>query len=126
MEWYHVYLFTRLDSIQSFCTCGAIMLGTILILECVFLLIIFDDLDEETRSQFKKGNKLAAIALAVTLLGFLLIPTQKEAAAIYLLPKLAHSDFTKEAQQLPTDAAKLVRLKLEQWIADMEPSAGKK
>lgn len=52
---------------------------------------------------------------------FAAVPNQKEAAAIYLLPKLAHSDFAKKAQQIPTDAAKVMRLKLESWIADMDP-----
>jgi hypothetical protein len=52
----------------------------------------------------------------------MLMPTQKEFAAIYLIPKLANSEtaqtFAKEASTLPVDAVRLMKSKMEQWAED--------
>ena len=69
----------------------------------------------------KKAYFASLGAALFFLTGALAIPTQKEAAAIYLLPKLAKSEFASEASKIPTDAAKLLRLKLEQYIAEIDP-----
>jgi hypothetical protein len=121
MEWWHIYLFTRLDSLNGVFFVVSTALGIILAAVTVFLPIILKDLSDEGENTFKKWLKIAVAAFVVSLLGVIAVPTQKEAAAIYLLPKLAKSDFAKEAQQIPTEAAKLMRLKLESWVADTEP-----
>jgi len=79
------------------------------------------DFGDDHGPAIKRAFKITVAVWLFATFAALAIPTQKEAAAIYLLPKLAKSDFTKEASKIPTDAAKLMRLKLESWIADMEP-----
>lgn len=120
MEWWHVYLFTRLDSLNFLlCICFAIGLVVTIILGIAWF--AENDVDDDAAVKYK-GLFMRGVAAILTVAAVsVLIPTQKEAAAIYLLPKLAHSDFAKEAQQIPTDAAKVMRLKLESWIADMDP-----
>jgi hypothetical protein len=133
MEWWHVYLFTRLDGFNTACS-FLFGLGLIATVVAVFGGLMAHDwaktFGSESNKEYIAGfNRLVKVAPAVMVVGGLLsiaIPTQKEAAAIYLLPKLANSQFVTEAQQIPTDAAKLMRLKLEQWIADMEPAKEKK
>jgi len=83
--------------------------------------MVLDVLEKEHKPIFWKWIGFTIGLFIFGIVGSVAIPTQKEAAAIYLLPKLAKSDFAKEAQQIPTDAAKLMRLKLESWIVDMEP-----
>ena len=119
MEWYHVYLFTRLDGLSgAFCFSG-ILLGVITVIALAFLPILAHEV-EDTAILKKIYGVLVGTALFFSA-GALAIPTQKEAAAIYLLPKLAKSEFASEASKIPTDAAKLLRLKLEQYIADIDP-----
>lgn len=132
MEWWHVYLFTRLDSVVLFVCVSAVVLwaGFIGWVAMAFLFSGRETTWQEDKVIQKKMAKercwLVIFPAVFTILA-LAIPTQKEAAVIYLLPKLAHSDFAKEAQQIPTDAAKLMRMKLESWISDMEPKkAGQK
>ena len=52
----------------------------------------------------------------------MIIPTQKEFYAIYLIPKLANSEtaqtFAKEASTIPVDVVRLMKGKMEQWTAD--------
>jgi heme/copper-type cytochrome/quinol oxidase subunit 2 len=125
MEWWHVYLFTRLD--------GIIFTMVALTIVAIVVAVIGGTMmaenrryntDGQTDPDYIKGRelvKLSAPFIVFFWIAWIAIPTQKEAAAIYLLPKLANSGFAKEAAQLPTDAAKLMRLKLEAWISDMEP-----
>jgi hypothetical protein len=121
MEWWHVYLFTRLDGLNTLIG----LLVAISVLSWIIIGIVWfinTGIDNDVAARAKKlfiNSAAVPVVLAVLMV---FVPSQKEAAAIYLLPKLAHSDFAKEAQQLPTDAAKLMRLKLESWIADMEPA----
>jgi len=123
MEWYHVYLFTRLDGLNSLITLVCIGLLTGALVTGIMWGVNSDmyGCENTAKGAKKVFMRLLLTACLIALIG-VSIPTQKEAAAIYLLPKLAKSDFTKEAAQIPTDAAKLMRLKLESWIADMEPT----
>lgn len=125
MEWYHVYLFTRLDGLISFFE--GVSLITLLFAVCACIAwvpVAMEELDNYKPIL----TKITIVSVSLCFMGGIMklaIPTQKEAAAIYLLPKLANSNFAQEAQQIPTDAAKLMRLKLESWIADMEPKKAK-
>jgi len=121
MEWWHIYLFTRLDSLNGMFFTVSVILGIVLLAVVMCLPPILEDLGDEKQNAFKKWLKIAVAVFVFSIVGLVAVPTQKEAAAIYLLPKLAKSDFAKEAQQIPTEAAKLMRLKLESWVADMEP-----
>jgi len=122
MEWWHIYLFTRLDSVNSVVSDGLKILGPVLAVALLVLLLCYSEIKSlNALPRFMKILKIAIAAFCFLLLGSIAVPTQKEAAAIYLLPKLAKSDFAKEAQQIPTEVAKLMRLKLESWVADMGP-----
>lgn len=127
MEWWHIYLFTRLDGLNMMMMIliGASLVGLIW---CGIISFTYcgshTSLSEDEKIQLQLRAKLPRLVIGwfLLLLVAIAIPSQKEAAAIYLLPKLAHSDFAKEAQQIPTNAAKIMRLKLESWITDMEPT----
>lgn len=112
MEWWHVYLFTRIDSIKTFfeivSTFGCIAVAI------AYFAVFVENLIKQWQAH------LVCLVWFICLILNMAIPTSKEIAAIYLVPKLAKSDLAKEAQQIPTDAAKLIRLKLESWIADMD------
>jgi hypothetical protein len=125
MEWWHVYLFTRLDGVVNVATMTAVFSGIAVLGAGIGSMMFAQEYmkdEKEACNKVLKWSVPAAIAAVVVILA---VPSQKEAAAIYLLPKLANSDFAKEAGQIPTDAAKLMRLKLEAWIADMEPTPKK-
>jgi len=122
MEWWHIYLFTRLDSVNGMVSDVISILGPVLLVALSVLLLYYNEIKSlNALPSFMKILKIAIAVFCFFLLGSILIPTQKEAAAIYLLPKLAKSDFAKEAQQIPAEAAKLMRMKLEAWVSDMEP-----
>jgi hypothetical protein len=124
MEWWHVYLFTRLDGLRNAADPIAFISLFFLIMSGLAIAIFHEDIDTELPC-LKKAVIGLAVVCSFSSFIMLAVPTQKEAAAIYLLPKLANSDFAKEAGQIPTDAAKLMRMKLEAWIAEMDPKKEK-
>jgi uncharacterized BrkB/YihY/UPF0761 family membrane protein len=60
---------------------------------------------------------LVIITLNILLFAFIkvLLPTTKEFAAIYLIPKTVNNE---QIQKIPDNAAKLLNAKLEEWITD--------
>lgn len=127
MEWWQVYLFTRIDSVKCLLVGISIVSIVTFLAYLLFLIDTQDGSDEEIISpRVKKYWSMVGPVAVLSLLLQIALPSQKDIAAIYLLPKLANSNFAKEAQKIPTDAAKLLRLKLESWITDIEPDKEKK
>jgi len=56
-------------------------------------------------------------------IGAILVPTTKEAVAIYMIPKIANNE---QVQKLPDNAMKFLNGKLEAWINDMADKEKKK
>ena len=124
MEWWHVYLFTRLDALKDIAESTAILSAIGLVIVGIVYGISYYEyspVSKHARPTLKKCTKLICCFFCVGISLWVVVPSQKEAAAIYLLPKLAKSELASEASQIPADAAKLLRLKLESWIAGMEP-----
>ena len=110
MTWFDVYLFTRLDNINFF-----------FVMICM-LSIVIGCITVLGEKMVKRGwIWFAAIALISGVLSCL-IPTTKEAAAIYLIPKLANNE---QVHAIPENALKLLNLKFQAWIEEMEPARKK-
>ncbi len=113
MEWYHIYLFTRIDyvvgCIDIFMTLA--VLGLI-ILAC-FYPLYYDE--EEHRTLAYKIAKYLVIVFIITIGFRTVIPTQTEVAAIYLVPKIINNE---SVQKIPENMAKLLEVKLNQWIEE--------
>jgi hypothetical protein len=60
--------------------------------------------------------KISIPIFILGLLGVTLVPTSKQAAAIYLLPKIANNE---QVQQIPGKTMDLLNGKLDQWLDDM-------
>jgi len=96
-----IYWLTRIENIGAIFT----VMGFIL---CVFSFLYFSD-DEHTKS---------FVSLAFCFLFFVtsaFIPDTKEIAAMYIIPQMANN---KEIGKLPTNTAKLLNKKFEEWISD--------
>lgn len=122
MEWWHIYLFTRLDVVKNFFEICLIVtfvgaaIGNVMYVGPICEL----EIPEEHMPIFKKINLIVFLAVFVLTFFCIAIPTQKEMAAIYLLPKLANSEFKEEVSKIPTNALKVFGLKLEGWIEDLD------
>lgn len=117
---WEVYLFTRLDAIH-------VIAGAAIVMAAIGLLLFgihyfFEDMwerdddNKEKKKTVKTIKRLVAVAIS-GLLVCVIIPSTKEAAVIYLLPKIANNE---QVQKMPENFVKLLNTKMEAWIEDFE------
>ena len=126
MSWWFIYWITRLGDIRA--TAGV----TLFIFAwptVIFIgLYLWAKLDNESWSDsvsvedtLKYFGRFAALSFLIVLFSLSIltfVPRTKEAAAIYLIPKMVNNE---AVQEMPGDAVKLLQLKLDEWINDLSP-----
>lgn len=106
-----IYLVTRLDNIiETNIVFSVLSFMGMITTSLLALTMVYD------WSDIKKYFKLCAGVFIITSLIGLMVPTSKEAAAIYLIPKIVNNE---QVQKVPENALKLLNTKMEQWINDM-------
>ena len=117
---WEVYLFTRLDAIHVIAGAAIVMAAIGLLLFGIHYLFEDmwerDDDNKEKKKTVKTIKRLVAVAIS-GLLVCVIIPSTKEAAVIYLLPKIANNE---QVQKVPENFVKLLNTKMEAWIEDFE------
>jgi hypothetical protein len=125
IEWWYIYLFTRLDAIKSFLYIPSIFL---LIFGAFFIICggviwhlakespMLESSQEKLIWAPKLVEKYGPIFLCVSFfLGAIntAIPSTKEVAAIIILPKIANNE---TVQEVPNNVATLLNEKFKAWI----------
>lgn len=107
-----VYWITRLDGIHGLSIAWVIIGG---LAAAILLVIGHVDEDEEW---MRKPGKIIATSLIVPTLLLLFVPTFKEAAAIYLIPKMVNSSTAKNIMDATDNASTLLKHKVGEWLAE--------
>src|ERR1035437_1056579 len=135
MNWFQIYMFTRLESITTMVNPIAIIATIVAVCSYIGWKISktnYDVMVQQNKEYYADGWKfwidmwrlffrISLPASIVSIILFLAVPTQKEMAAIYLVPRVTQSDAAKELEKLPVDVSKLLRLKVEQYINEVVP-----
>ena len=100
-----IYLWTRLDVVNGFCIAGLI---TSMIVFGASL-ALFDG-NDELDSWWGKVGKKTIFALCLFSMLLIVIPTKKDAAMIYVIPKIAQSE---TFNALSNETPEITRLALE-------------
>lgn len=117
-----IYLITRLDVLNAFIifTIGLLLVtGAIyFIVKAVTIAETYDD-DEKSNLQKTYTQNLSKFSMILILISFIsvLLPSTKEAIAIYMVPKIVNNE---QIQKLPDNTLKLFNTKLEQWIKEIK------
>lgn len=112
---FDIYVITRLDSILG-TLWGATVISIIALLVFVVLLCpAFIEEMDELKKVCKKGIITSSVCLITFGILMALVPTTKEAVAIWAIPKIANDE---TVQHIPKDFAKLIDTKLQEWIND--------
>lgn len=106
-----IYWLTRLDAVR---TMAAVMLVAGAGVGALTGIIGFSDDLDELKCFFRRVLPVPAIGAAM----LVLIPSVKEAAAIYVIPKLANSE---QVQGLGSEFVTLAR----EWMQELRPGGGK-
>lgn len=126
IQWYHVWAFVKINDFGRFI--GGLAFAMWLV--SVVTAFIYVMAHCEDMAKYPKWKVLSMVAVAL-FLSFLnsILPTQKEVAAIYLIPKIVNSEtaqqFAKDASGLPSDFVKLVKTKMDEWVTDSLVEQGK-
>jgi len=106
-----VYWITRLDGIYEFSIAWAI-LGVII----GAALILIGHAEDEP--EWIKWGKITLPTIIIPILVILFVPTSKEFAAIYLVPKIANSNSAKNVMVATDNATLFLQKKMEEWLKD--------
>ena len=128
MTWFQMYLFTRLDSIHVALTIGCFILGLLIL----FALPIIDIADFDGRNWAEeKAKKARLLKKAETILISLFvifgglkvaIPTQKEMAAIIVVPAIVSNE---QIQQIGKNGLDLTAMATDYLKSIMEEKTAK-
>ena len=113
---FNIYLIILLDDIEF-----AFIVGTMLsFIMCVmFVSAIICRITEDDKELLERMAKPAKVALVVFILfltGIVLTPNTKEAAAIYLIPKIANNE---QIQDIGGNALDILQNKFQEWVDDI-------
>jgi len=109
-----IYWITRLDAIQGLCVAVVIVGVILLLLSPIYHTSI--GCSTGRMKTFWMWVKIAVIATVFASLVGTLLPSSKEFAAIYLIPKIANNE---QVQKIPDNALKLLNGNMEQWLSEM-------
>ena len=128
MDWWFVYLFTRATTANTvlllLTLVSFIIFAVSLIMYAIYKIGSVCGYESDREKNGETANivrKWAVVYTIQTLILSLLwvaTPTTKEAAAIYLIPKIVNNE---EVQKVPTNALKVLNSKFEEWLKDMVP-----
>lgn len=107
-----IYWLTRLDGIRDIFGITLIVIISIGIGVLCGAPFLIDSWDKVKKS-FKRWAIIGGTISFICMLALIFIPTTKEFAAIWLIPKIANNE---QIQKIPNNAVLLLNKKMEQWI----------
>lgn len=104
-----LYLWTRLDQILTTCVVGIFVSFVFIVIFGVSYGVEMDSYqpDEKKLAKCWKGCKRSVTAIIIAASLFLVIPNSKDAAMIYVVPKMAHSETMQEIAKATPEITKL-------------------
>lgn len=110
-----IYWISRMDAIST--TVGLISIVSGILSGMTFMIRLLDEADGIPLLDAKALRRLSAICATVSALmaaAFMFIPTTKDCAAMYVIPKIDNSQTVKELGPLAVEKAK-------QWLDGLAP-----
>jgi hypothetical protein len=113
-----IYWITRLDSIGCLIGISIIVAIILLAVIAIFYPLFVDEYNSNKDiGRHSKTYRVALISLSIGIVSLALlgtfIPSTKEFAAIYLIPKIANNE---QMKKIPDNAVKLLNAKMEEYI----------
>jgi hypothetical protein len=116
MSPWFIYLFTRLESINEIIRLLSVLTAVLVPSWIVigFMAQVIEKNDYLVKPLFKYKTKLIIFVIMILSLN-ILVPTTKEAAAIYLLPKIVNNE---NISHIPNKALDVLNNKFDLWIEE--------
>lgn len=119
MSTWDVYWFVKLDDLCVFFTaCFVVFIVLLVGLSLEWSLSELNG-EENVPKILKKRWKVALIGLCIFVPLRIFTPTTKQAAVIYMLPKIVNNE---QVQKIPANFVKVLNTKMEEWLGQFEPA----
>jgi hypothetical protein len=119
MSGWTIYLITRMDSIRATLLGMLVVCTVVTLVSFIVMVSSYNGYDDKiydlTRSFLVKYCVPIVIVISVLLR---VLPSTKELAAIYIVPRLVNNE---QIQQIPNNAAILINEQLKSWMKDILP-----
>lgn len=102
------YFFTRLDFLREVFLIGILFFVIIFIIG--LMVVLTDNLYDDVRTKLKRTLKYIVIFGGLCMAGYVLVPSQKQMALIYVLPKIATADGITKLTDLREGAIDFVKM----------------
>lgn len=123
MSGWFVYGLTVIGRLNEVCSIVCIVTLFAVIGVSIVFFLMKSGRDDDEAALCAKWNKRLVVVFLLCGMIYLFVPTGKELAAIYLIPKIVNNE---QVQQVPDNALKLLNLKMEEWIEETAGVEGEK
>lgn len=114
MTMFQMYLFTRLGLINMFSGLFSTIFGIATAIVMVMFFLTFDSgVYEEDHKITTKALKICCPLFIMNLFVYVTVPTQKEMAAIVVVPKILSAENVDKIQKIGSDGIDIVKLATE-------------
>jgi uncharacterized paraquat-inducible protein A len=126
MTSFDMYWFLKLDNICNFFS--GVVFTSIVAIAVVAIVYGFISMDsygeDENRTNFrkvvKKHSRWFIPLFVVSVLGSIFVPSTKQAAVIYLVPKIINNE---KIQQTTNDGLNILQLKVHEYMVELEKNS---
>ena len=116
MTMFQMYLFTRLEMINLISGVFSVVFGIITTIATMIFFIMWAEnsrLYEDERKSATKALKIFCPLFVINIFVFAVTPTQKEMAAIMVVPKILSEENVDKIQRIGADGVDIVKLATE-------------
>lgn len=126
MTIFQMYLFTRLELINMLSGLFSVLFGMVTAITTIIFFITWSEnsrLYEDERKAVKKALKIFCPLFIMNLFVYAAVPTQKEMAAIMVVPKILSEENVDKIQKIGADGVDIVKLATEYTKGILENKA---
>ena len=117
-----IYWITRLDALRDVLQSISALSVIIAAVTLFFMVMIKIDESWDEWGKFCTAFFIPSlILLIISGIGYVAMPSTKEACAIYIIPKIVNNE---QVQQVPENALKFLSSQLEEWVREAAPVKG--
>lgn len=126
MTMFQMYLFTRLESINMISGLFSVVFGMVTAITTIMFFITWAEVSrlyEEEHKAVTKAIKIFCPLFIINIFVYALVPTQKEMAAIMVVPKILSEENVDKIQKIGADGVDIVKLATEYTKGILENKA---
>lgn len=116
MDYFLIYLWTRLDIIRDMCL--GVSVGLMIVFGgslVPFLCVVYEDGFEKVKWAVKYYKRLIAVVIILSLI-VVITPSKKDTLLIYFIPQITHSEFAIDSVDIINKLPKVLQKQINNYL----------